>query len=467
MWEEQQRRKARRDFGAFCALALHPRGEAPAAVHWLIIDALQDVYDGACDRLMLLLPPGHAKSTYASRLFPAFYLQKGRKDIIAASYASDLAEDFSTDVQAFALEHQDVLGYRPRSERKKLWRTTLGGTYRAAGVGSGITGRRADLALLDDPLKGRAEADNPDQRDKLHAWYRAEVVTRLKPGGAIVLIQTRWHPDDLAGRLLQEPDAAQWRVIQLPALAYGPDDNGVVPHDPLGRLPGQALWPEWEDEAALARKRMPSGVGEVEFQCLYQQNPLVGSGLLFRTEKIEVLPAAPPCEAQARGWDLAATSQIGGRHPDWTVGLKLGRRRGGNGFVILDMVRFRGPPEAVEEAIINTANQDKFPTKVGLPQDPGQAGVAQAKYLTGRLRGHSVIVSRETGSKHIRATPVASQVNVGNVAMVEAPWNRELIEELRYFPHGPKDDIVDALSRAFGLLDNPKSDIWTRLAGKR
>ena len=398
------------------------------------------------------------------------------RKILEVAYGSSLAANFGRTVRDFMVEPivQQAFPALELSQTSTAiddWMTTEGGKYYACGVGGGTTGRPANLLLIDDPIKNRQEAEQAGTRNKVWNFYNSSLNNRKEPeydGSPAIelLIQTRWHPDDLAGRLMQEPDADQWRVLQLPALAYGPDDNGVTPSDPLGRAPGQALWPEWEDEAALARKRMPSGVGEVEFQCLYQQNPLIGSGLLFQVEKIEVLASPPPCEAQARGWDLAATSQIGGRDPDWTVGLKLGRRRGGQGFVILDLVRFRGPPEDVEAAIVNTANQDKFPTKVGIPQDPGQAGVAQAKYLTGRLKGHSVTVSRETGSKHVRATPVASQVNVGNIAMVEAPWNRELLEELRYFPHGPKDDIVDALSRAFGLLDNPKSDIWSRLAGK-
>jgi len=463
--EEMLRRRCRSNFGAYCAYALHRFGQEPAAHHWLIIEALQEVFDGITDRLLIQLPPGSAKSTYGSKLFPAFYLTKGRKDIIAASYNSKLAEDFSQDVQRFVLEDQDVLGYRPTSDAKELWRTSLGGVYRAAGAGSGITGRRADLFLIDDPIKGRAEADSATTRERVWNWYRAEVIPRLKPGAAIVLIQTRWHPDDLAGRLLQEQENGgdRWKVLDLPALARGPDPDGNPRPDPLGRKPGEALWPGWEDEEAIARKRR--AIGEIEFSCLYQQEPLVSSGLLFQPEKIEVVEVEPPCDAKGRGWDLAATSQVGSRDPDWTVGLKLGRLRDGR-FCILDMVRLRGGPQDVEAAIVNTSNADKFPCAVGLPQDPGQAGKAQIAYLVGRLKGHKVITSPESGSKETRAAPVASQVNVGNFLMVKAPWNSVLIEELRYFPHGAKKDIVDALSRAFSLLDNPKGDIWMRLAQK-
>ena len=441
-------------------MALEPRGEAPAAHHFMIIKALQDIADGVDDRLMIFLPPGAAKSTYASKLFPSYLLAQGRVNIIAASYNAELAEDFSRDVQGFANENSEILGYRPTNDNRKLWRTSLGGVYRAAGVDSGITGRRADIVIIDDPIKGRSEADSLKHRDTAWRWYRAEVIPRLRPGARIVVIQTRWHPDDLAGRLLkdQETGGDQWRVIDLPALAR----PGEI--DPLGRQPGQALWPEWEDEEALARKRR--AIGEIEFSCLFQQEPLVSAGLLFQPEKVEILSAAPVCDSVVRGWDLAATEQVGSGDPDWTVGLKLGRRKGGLGFVILDMVRLRGGPEHVEEAIINTAKQDKFPTKVGLPQDPGQAGKAQIKYLTSRLSGHVVVSSPESGSKETRAAPVAAQMNVGNFAMVEAPWNQAVLDELRYFPHGAKKDIVDALSRAFEMCDDLKSDIWSRLGAR-
>ena len=254
---------------------------------------------------------------------------------------------------------------------------------------------------------------------------------------------TRWHEDDLAGRLLLI-EAERWRVLSLPAAA-GADD-------PLGRAPGEPLWPEWESGAELADKRR--ALGERDWSALYQQNPRPAEGALFRVRRIPILDAAPAGGRAARGWDLAATAAVGTEDPDWTVGLKLGRLRDGT-FVVLDVVRLRGAPDEVHSAIINTAGIDGREVLIGLPQDPGQAGKGQVQYLARRLAGFRVEASPETGDKATRATPVASQVNVGNIGLVRAPWNQALLDELAAFPSGRHDDQVDALARAFGLLVAP------------
>jgi predicted phage terminase large subunit-like protein len=217
----------------------------------------------------------------------------------------------------------------------------------------------------------------------------------------------------------------------------------------LGREPGEALWPERFPVEALARTR--AGVGEREWAALYQQRPRAGDGVLFKIEKFGTVLAAPAGGRIVRAWDLAATEQTGGRNPDWTVGLKLMRDADGR-FYVLDVVRFRGSPNEVETAIVNTARQDGAAVRIGLPQDPGQAGKQQVLYLTSKLAGYRVSSSPETGSKETRAMPVASQVEVGNVALVRAAWNRPLLEELASFPAGTHDDQTDALSRAFGML---------------
>jgi predicted phage terminase large subunit-like protein len=270
-------------------------------------------------------------------------------------------------------------------------------------------------------------------------WYRSDLATRLKPGGKIVLIMTRWHPDDLGGRLL-ETDSS-WNVLKLPALAE--------PNDPLGRSPGEALWPEWEDEAALNRKRRT--IGPRLWQALFQQNPTPDADALFNTTRIEIVNQHPALQREVRAWDLAATLPSEGKDPDWTVGLKLALTQSGH-FVVTDIIRIRAGPTEIANVIVATASQDGPGILVGLPQDPGQAGKQQIAWLTQRLAGHRVHASPESGSKLLRATPAAAAVDAGSLTLLRGVWNKNFLDELRDFPQGRKDDQVDALSRAFSLL---------------
>ena len=187
--EELRRRAARADLLAWCTLALEAEGFKPAAHHRLLIQKLAMVAAGKIRRLMVLMPPGSSKSKYTSRLFVAWLLaQAPRLSIIAASHTSSLAEFFSREVMAYVRDYGDVLGYGLATESVSDWATTQGGQYRCCGVGSGITGRRADWAIIDDPVKGRAEADSPIEREKVWSWYLSDLRTRLKPNAGVVLI---------------------------------------------------------------------------------------------------------------------------------------------------------------------------------------------------------------------------------------------------------------------------------------
>jgi predicted phage terminase large subunit-like protein len=392
---------------------------------------------------MILMPPGSAKSTYASVIFPAWWFtQHPRSSVISASHSLSLAEHFSRRVRALILEKQPHLGLNISHDRraKDMWTTTSGGEYLAVGVRGAIAGRRADLVIIDDPIKSQADAESGRQRDHIWEWYKSDITTRLKPGGRVVLIMTRWHPDDLGGQLLEQA-GSEWRVVRLPALAE--------PDDPLGRPVGTPLWPEWEDHAALTRKR--DLMGERAWSALFQQRPLPSGGRLFLVDRITVAQPDRDAEATVRAWDLAATEITGRNDPDWTVGVKLSRDKTGR-YQIWDVARIRGTPHQVEELIVSTAHKDGTKVIVSIPEDPGQAGKSQMSYLTRQLAGFHVISSRETGSKATRAMPLASQVEAGNVSIIRADWSRTLLDELRDFPWGKKDDQVDALVRAFTTL---------------
>ena len=403
------------------------------------------------------MPPGSAKSTYTSVLFPAWFISRPRVNVIGASNSATLAEDFSRRVLSFIREHSKLLGCSLARENAELWETTAGSRYRAAGVGGTIAGHRADVVLIDDPIRGREDAESERIRDKAWNWYTADLLTRLRPGGRIVLIQTRWHEDDLAGRIL-EREPGRWRVIKLPAIA-GEDDL-------LGRAPGEFLWSDDEYgygnllKQAYARAQQTGAMRD--WASLYQQEPRPADGAIFKTRQIVVEDAAPARGETVRAWDLAATAQLGTHDPDWTVGVKLRRTVEGR-FYVLDVVRMRGGPDEVEATIVNTAKLDGPTVKIGLPQDPGQSGKQQVLYLTRKLLGFKVESSPESGSKTERASPVASQVNVGNFSIMRGSWNAAFLDELASFDSGRKKDQVDALSRAFGMVIVDKIAIWARL----
>jgi len=454
--ERGLRRRVRASLAEWCRLALSAEGRQPARHHLALVSALEDVAAGRCDRLMVLMPPGSAKSTYASVLFPPWWFARHpASEVIAASHTAELAWHFGRRARNLLAEHGPRLGLGLAADARAAGRWEVRrhrrarhqvGHYLAAGVDGPIIGRRADLALIDDPVKSAAGAASQGQRDAVWDWYRTDLLTRLKPGGRVVLVMTRWHEDDLGGRLLAlQKD--EWRCLRLPALAEV--------DDPLGRREGEALWPEWEDRAALLRKR--DNLGARAFAALFQQTPRPDEGAFFQPARLGMLAHAPDTGSgrTVRAWDLAATPKRADNNPDWTVGLKLHRDEAGR-FIVLDIVRLRGSPLDVEQALLATARADGDVLQY-LPKDPGQAGVYQSSQLGRLLAGFTFDFSPERGAKAVRAAPVAAQMEAGNVALVRADWNAAFVEELRGFPDGTNDDQVDALSRAFAWLTQSRA----------
>lgn len=269
----------------------------------MIADRLEAVERGDIDRLMIFMPPRHGKSELASKRFPAWCLGRNpKRQIIAASYNSDLATDFGRNVRNIVAEPEfrqvfPGVSLAADSQAANRMNTNHGGAYVAAGVGTAVTGRGANIALIDDPFKDRSEADSERNRDNVWDWYRSTLYTRLMPGGAIVLIQTRWHEDDLAGRLL-ESERDQWEVLELPAL-----------HPERG-----ALWPEWYDEPALMR--IKAAIGPREWSALYQQQPQPDEGTFFQRDWFETWKQEDLPKLRYYGTsDYAVTDQGG----DYTV----------------------------------------------------------------------------------------------------------------------------------------------------
>ncbi len=331
--------------------------------HRLLLRKLDEVSRRRHGRLMVFMPPGSAKSTYASVVFPSRFLgAEPDRRLILASYGDDLARKMGRRTRAVLRQprYRGIMGAEltKESSAAQEFSLTNGSEYMSCGILSGVTGNRAHGIIIDDPVKGREAAESEIIRGKTFEAYQDDLKTRLIPGGWILLIQTRWHEDDLAGRILPVgwkgesglitcQDGYEWEVLCLQARCE-------VDDDPLGRGRGQYLWPEWFD-----RKHWEQFESQPRtWQSLYQQRPTPLEGALFKPDNLGRLPALPNESINwVRGWDFGGSVPKRGSDPDWTVGARMGIRANGR-FIISDVVRMRGLPDAVEATLVNTADGD-------------------------------------------------------------------------------------------------------------
>jgi predicted phage terminase large subunit-like protein len=412
-----------------------------------LISKLEQVALGTTDRLAVFMPPGAAKSTYSSILYaPWYYAQHPAHCVIAASHTQELAEKWGRRVRNLIAEHSLVLGVglAPDSQAAGRWETNFGGEYFAAGVGGAISGRRADLVVIDDPIRSREDADSETVRDKTWDWYKSDLYTRLKPGGRIVLIQTRWHEDDLAGRLLADMESGgdRWDVISLPAVAEA--------DDPLGRAVGSPLWPEWEDLENLERKRR--AVGPRDWSALYQQRPAPEDGDYFKQDWLKPYDKAPPLDTLRvyGGSDYAVTADGG----DFTCHAVVGIDPEGRMY-LLDLWRKQSSSEEWIEAFCDLVIKWK---PVGWAEEQGQIRSGVGPFLDKRQRDRKAYVFRDQfptrGDKAVRAQSIRGRMALeGLYVPVAASWYPNLRSELLSFPAGKHDDQVDALGLVGQLLN--------------
>jgi predicted phage terminase large subunit-like protein len=376
--------------------------------------------------------------------------------IIAVSHTAELAETNSTAVQRFIRDNTEVLGYALANDNRGHWHTTNGCEYLAVGAGAAVRGFRADYIIIDDPIRRRQEAESETQREHLWDYYQSDLMSRLKPDGAVILIATPFHEDDLMGRLRRlQP---YWNVLRMPAIAEA--------DDPLGRAEGEPLWSDdgYNYGAGLLREQADAErEGRTrDWWSQYQCAPRPPEGAMFKPQQMPILDLLPPILEQVRAWDLASSAGKG----DWTVGLKLAHVVGQNYtdmFIVTDLRRIRGAPEEVRKLVKDTAEADGYGVKIWLPRDPAQAGADQAESYIRMLIGYAVEAERMSGDKVTRADAAASQANIGRIGMVRAPWNAAFADELAAFPRGVHDDQVDALSLAFSKLAVTGLDIWLRM----
>ena len=400
--------------------------------------------------LLISLPPGHGKSTLVNQWFPSWYIgTHPSENVISTSYEADFAASWGRKTRDILAEHGkrffDV-AVRDDNSAASWWEIAgHGGGMMTAGVGGPLTGKRGRVLILDDFCKNAEEAASPTMRQKWWDWYVSTFRTRLEPEGFIVIIATRWHDDDLIGRIIRrmesDPGADRFKVIRLPAIA---EEN-----DLLGRQPGQPLWPERYDLAELDKIRR----NDPRVWCaLYQQAPRSIEGAMFRREWFQFVDTPLPCVKTVRFWDTAATEATQDTDPDWTVGAKLGIDRS-NRVTILDIRRVRGTPRQVEEFIRQTTIEDGAGVLVRIEQEPGAAGLIVVDHYQRRvLLGFDVRGVPTNGNKVSRANPLSEFAKSGNLLLLRASWNPVLLDELEAFPKGLHDDQVDACSGAFAEL---------------
>lgn len=415
--------------------------------HRIVCDALMRVYRGDCKRLIINIPPRYSKTELVNNFVSWTTGKAPDSEFILTSYSSQLASNNSWQIRETVLhpayrEIFPAVTLRSDSAAKHEWRTSQGGIVYAAGAGGTITGYGAGkhrsgfggAIIIDDPHKAD-EARSDVIRQGVIEWFQNTLESRKNSpeDTPIILIMQRLHEKDLAGWLIEGGNGEEWEVVSLPAL----------------REDGTALWPE---KHTVDRLRMMQQAAPYTFAGQYQQRPSPPEGNIFKPDRIEVVEAIPEGTRFVRGWDFAASIEEIGKDPDYTVGGKLGVTPSGR-WIIADVARLRGGPETVEAALVNTAKRDGSGVRVRIPQDPGQAGKAQAANFTKLLAGFGVTAKPVSGDKVTRAEPLAAQVNVGNVMMLRAEWNDPLIAEMRVFPNGAHDDQVDALSDAFDELN--------------
>ena len=427
------------------AIAILSPDTKPARHHRLLLDKLEAVERGEITRLMVMMPPGAAKSTYASILFPPWFLGRNpKKSIIGASHAGELAERFGRRVRNLvgSSEFKRIFGYGLSGDNAAAgrWETERGGEYYAVGVDASVTGRRADLGIIDDPVKGRAEADSASIRQRVWEWYKADFWPRIKPGGRIVLILTRWHEDDLAGRLLADAAVGgeQWKVLSLPAEA------GL--NDPLGRAPGELLWPEWFMPEMFAEAKRDVR----NWSALYQQEPTPDTGDYFKSEWIRWYEVAPDIRTLRTygASDYAVTSQGG----DYTVHGVIGVDPSDN-IYLLDWWRAQTDAEAWIEAFLDMMERWQ---PLMWAEEQGQILRSLGPFIAKRQMERRIYGYRRsftsTADKQMRAQAIRARLAMGMVYFPKnAPWVTDLVSEMLRFDAGKNDDQVDVLS-LFGRM---------------
>lgn len=434
-------------------------------------------------RLLICEPAQYGKTEQASRLFPSWVLgDLPDTRIILCSYGADLATENSRHTRNYvgSEAYARLFGNRsavdepvelsPESRSVVSWNLKdHRGSVFAAGVGGGITGRPANLIVIDDPFKSREDAESETYRKKVMSWYRSVIYPRVAntPGAAIIIMHTRWDQEDLAGQLLtqmvSDPDADQWDVVFLPATALQEDEypkteaefrenllRGIyIPMggDPLGRQPGEALWRERSDEKKLAATR--ANMLDQDYMSIFQQLPRMAVGEFFDDDNFKIIEKAPENLQWYRYCDLAlGESQTSDKNSSVAVALD---EKTGN-LILRDRIKERNLDEFLAQVKTAMLSDNEVGTEWGIERNNFQRLVVKEflkdkSLVRVRIRG----VDAEN-DKVSRARPWQLRAKQGHVKLVRGPWNLDFVREVTSFPKGRHDDDVDTVSGGVQMI---------------
>lgn len=412
-------------------------------------------------------PPRHGKSELCSKWVPTWFLDLyPERKVILGAYEAGFAQEWGREVRNLIVEHADTLTVRLSKDSKsaKRWKTTQGGGMVCAGVGGPITGRGAHLLIVDDPFKNWQDASSKLKRSALMYWWKTTARPRLEPGGIIVIIMTRWNPEDMVGQLLEEMEhgGEPYHLINFPALA----EEG----DLLGRPVGEALWRERYNEDDLASLR--SGLTSYLFNALFQGHPTPPEGNLFKRdwfrERVPEIPPAASIRARIRGWDQGATQDAG----DDTAGVRLSLSRQGLIYVEHCTVG-KWSADTRDKHIKTTMAADADlagpRTSHHFEQEPGSAGKGEAERQRRRFSPYPSTFKPATGSKLIRAQGFMAAAEGGRVVVVDGAWVDDWLDELCAWSgrDGEVDNQIDATSVAYNAFPKLTSSGRAKTDGER
>lgn len=409
-------------------------------------------------RLLMNVPPGTMKSTLVSVMAQAYEwgpLNRPSMSYLTASWNKDFAVRDSRKtrdlIQSAWFQELWPITFT-RNAEDDFANDKFGS--RAAKPFLGLTSGRGDRLAWDDP-HSTEKAESDPERARTARVFRESVTSRINDPvlSAIIGVMQRLHAKDVSG-VIDELKMDYVKLILPMEFEVGRRCHTVLGMKKNGqrweftdprKIEGELLFPERFPREVVERDKIPLGAYGVAGQ--FQQRPTPREGGIFKIEWFTIVDAVPALGKEVRAWDLAATKNGG----DFTVGVKMQKSPQGI-YYITDVVRLRGSPKDVDDAIKNTATRDTKAVRIRLPQDPGQAGKAQKAQHASLLDGFTFRVLPVTGDKHTRASPLASQAEAGNVKLLRGPWNAAFLEEIGMFPNANYDDQVDAAADAYNEL---------------